>query len=111
VLEERVFAGTPNEMVTMYYDKAGKLALAHYCMLGNRPEMALKVSDARSLTFDFDPCCAIDGKKESHMHALTIRFDDTGTITTECQAIVEGREQPKNPTTLKRVKTAMAATK
>ena len=27
VLEERVFEGTPNEMVTMYYDKAGKLAM------------------------------------------------------------------------------------
>ena len=27
VLEERVFAGTPNEMVTMFYDQNGKLAL------------------------------------------------------------------------------------
>src|SRR6058998_3249534 len=42
VLEERVFAGTPNEMVTMYYDKAGKLAMTHYCMFGNRPGMLLK---------------------------------------------------------------------
>src|SRR4051812_44633471 len=30
VVEERVFAGTPNEMVTMFYDKDGKLALTHY---------------------------------------------------------------------------------
>jgi hypothetical protein len=36
VLEERAFPGTPNEMVTMYYDKEGKLALTHYCMMGNR---------------------------------------------------------------------------
>ena len=27
VLEEKVFAGTPNEMTTMYYDQGGKLAL------------------------------------------------------------------------------------
>src|SRR3954451_2710941 len=53
VLEERVFAGTPNEMVTMYYDQAAKLALTHYCMLGNRPAMAVKASDANSITFDF----------------------------------------------------------
>src|SRR5689334_2395325 len=29
VLEERVFEGTPNEMVTMYYDQGGKLAMTH----------------------------------------------------------------------------------
>src|SRR2546425_548123 len=40
VLEERVFAGTPNEMVTMYYDQGGKLALTHYCIMGNRPGAA-----------------------------------------------------------------------
>src|SRR6266481_1810209 len=64
VLEERVFTGTPNEMVTMYFDKDGKLALTHYCMLGNRPAMALKASDSKSLTFDFDgSCCTIDPRK------------------------------------------------
>src|SRR5581483_9721702 len=42
VLEERCFAGSPNEMVTMYYDRNGKLAMTHYCMFGNRPGMVLK---------------------------------------------------------------------
>ena len=106
VLEERVFEGTPNEMVTMYYDKEGKLALTHYCMMGNRPAMALKASDAKSLTFDFDgTCCTIDPKKESHMHALTVRFDDQDTITTTCKAVMEGKEMAEHPVTMKRVKT------
>jgi hypothetical protein len=39
VLEERCFPGTPNEMVTMYYDRDGKLGMSPYCMFGNRPEM------------------------------------------------------------------------
>ncbi|MEI9898274.1 MAG: hypothetical protein WDN28_31570 [Chthoniobacter sp.] len=38
VVEERCAPGTPMEMVTMFYDKAGQLALTHYCVLGNRPE-------------------------------------------------------------------------
>src|SRR5258706_8290679 len=92
VLEEKVFAGTPNEMTTMFYDKDGKLALTHYCVMGNRPAMALKASDAQTLTFDFDgACCTIDPKKESHMHALTLRFDDADTITTSCKAIMDGK--------------------
>jgi hypothetical protein len=104
VLEERVFAGTPNEMVTMYYDKDGKLALTHYCMFGNRPGMLLKSSDNKMLKFDFDETCGINPAKESHMNALTIRFDDPETITTKCKAIIDGKEVPENETTLKRVK-------
>jgi hypothetical protein len=104
VLEERVFAGTPNEMITMYYDQGGKLALTHYCMLGNRPAMLLKSSDAKSLKFDFDATCGINPTDESHMHALTIRFDDADTITTSCKAFMDGKETPDHPTTLKRVK-------
>lgn len=112
VLEERVFAGTPNEMVTMYYDKDGKLSMTHYCMLGNRPAMALKAADAKSLTFDFDgSCCTIDPTKESHMHGMTLRFDDADTITTSCKAIMDGKEMPEHATTLKRVKAETAAAK
>jgi hypothetical protein len=104
VLEEKVFAGTPNEMVTMYYDKNGKLAMTHYCVLGNRPAMLLKSSDSKSLKFDFDATCGINPIKESHMHALTLSFDDADTITTDCKAIIDGKESEPHPTTLRRVK-------
>lgn len=105
VLEERVFAGTPNEMVTMYYDKNGKLALTHYCVLGNRPSMRLESADAKTIKFDFDATCGIDPAKESHMHSLSITFEDADTITTRCRAFIDGKEVPDKPTTLKRVKT------
>lgn len=111
VVEERIAAGTPHEMVTMYYDQAGKLALTHYCVMGNRPSMQLKSSDAKTISFDFDKACCIDPKKESHMHALTIRFDDADTITTSCKAIIEGKDLPEHPTTFKRVKTNTASVK
>ena len=104
VLEERCFVGTPNEMVTMYYDNGGKLAMTHYCVFGNRPAMLLKSSDAKSIKFDFDATCGINAAKESHMHALSITFDDADTITTSCKAIIDGKEMAEKPTTLKRVK-------
>ena len=109
VLEERVFAGTPNEMVTMYYDKEGKVALTHYCMLGNRPEMRFKSADAKTISFDFDKACDVHPTKDSHMHALTIRFEDADTITSSCKAVIEGKDAPEHPTTLKRVKTESAS--
>jgi hypothetical protein len=104
VLEERCFAGTPHEMITMFYDKDGKLALTHYCVFGNRPSMAFKSADSKSIRFDFDKSCGIDVSKESHMHALTLTFDDADTITASCKAIMDGKELPEKPTTLKRIK-------
>lgn len=106
VLEERSAPGTPMEMVTMFYDKGGKLSATHYCILGNRLEMALKASDAKSITLDFDSCCGIDTKKESHMHGMTLSFDDANTISTSCKAIMNGQEMADHASTFKRVTTA-----
>jgi len=106
VLEERCFAGSPKEMVTMYYDQNGKLAMTHYCVFGNRPGMLLKASDSQSIKLDFDATCGIDPRKESHMHAVTITFDNADTITTSCKAIMDGKEMPDHATTLKRVKSS-----
>lgn len=105
VLEERIAPGTPMEMVSMYYDKAGKLAMTHYCILGNRPEMALKSSDAKSVTFELDAaCCAFDTKKESHMCGVTIKFDGPDTFTSSCKAVMDGKPAPSHETVFKRVK-------
>ena len=112
VLEERVMQGTPNEMVTMYYDQDGKLALTHYCMLGNRPAMKLGKSDGKTLAFDFDgEACCIDPKKDTHMHALTLRFEDADTITSSCKSLMDGKPMEGKATTLKRVKTKSVAAK
>lgn len=104
ILEERVFAGTPEEMVTMYFEKAGKLALTHYCIIGNRPGMVLESADAKTMRFAFDSACGIDAAKETHMNAFTIRFDDSDTLTTQCKLMVGGQAQPEKSTVLKRVK-------
>lgn len=104
VLEERVFAGTPNEMTTMYYDKDGRLALTHYCILGNRPGMVLASADTKTMRFAFDETCGINPKTESHMHAMTLTFVDADTLTASCRAFMDGREVPEHVTTLKREK-------
>jgi hypothetical protein len=103
-LEERIFVGTPKEMVTMYHEQHGKLALTHYCMLGNRPGMMLKSSDNKTLNFDFDDTCGVDAKSEIHMHSLSITFDDKDTITQTWRLFADGKAKDDHPFTLKRVK-------
>jgi hypothetical protein len=66
--------------------------------------MKVKSADTKTIKFDFDATCGINPAKESHMHALSITFDDADTITTSCKAIIDGKDQPEKPTTLKRVK-------
>lgn len=103
VLEERIFPGTPHEMITMYFEKEGRLALTHYCVMGNRPGMLLKSADADTLRFDFDKTCGIDPLKETHMNSMTLRFDSPNSITTTCGLVINGEPQPEHETTLKRV--------
>jgi len=103
-IEERIFAGTPKEMVTMYHDKNGKLALTHYCMLANRPGMLLESSNAKTLRFDFDPACGVDAKSEMHMYSLSITFEGPDTIVQDWKLFEDGKNKDSHPFTLKRVK-------
>src|SRR6266704_1082154 len=103
-IEERIFAGTPKEMVTMYHDRQGKLALTHYCMLGNQPAMLLKSSDAKTLQFDLDATCGLDAKSETHMHSLSITFDNADTITQDWRLFEDGKAKESHPFTLRRAK-------
>ena len=65
--------GTPMEMITMYHDQNGKLAMTHYCMLGNQPKMRLVDASDKKLELDLVKKSGMkDG--EPHMNALTIDF-------------------------------------
>ena len=103
-IEERIFAGTPHEMVTMYYDRDGKLSLTHYCTLANQPGMLLQSSDAKTLRFDFDPRCGLDAKSEKHMHSLSLTFEGPDTIVQDWKLYEDGKNKDSHPFTLKRVK-------
>ena len=102
-LEERIFAGTPREMVTIYHDKQGKLALTHYCMLRNQPGMTLETATDDKLSFVFDELCGIDAKTEMHMHSMTLTFHDDGSITHDWKLYADGQPQESDPFTLKRI--------
>ena len=103
-LEERLSPGTPHEMISMYYDKGGKVAMTHYCMIGNRPEMELKSADDKSLKFELAKGGEVK-PKDIHMHSLEIVFDGDKKMSQNWISFEGGK--PNKETTIfnyKRVK-------
>jgi hypothetical protein len=79
---ERLFAGSPHEMLSVYYLERGELVLTHYCAMGNQPRMKL-VAGGRDgeLRFDFAGGTNLDAASSTHIHGGRIgiagpdRFD------------------------------------
>jgi hypothetical protein len=90
-LVETISPGTPEEMVSVYHDRKGKLAMTHYCMLHNQPRMTLKKADARTLDLVFAKDNDINPAKETHMHALSIAFEDDDHIVQKWTTFEQGK--------------------
>lgn len=103
-VQETVFPGTPMEMVTVYYDKGGKLGLTHYCMLQNRPEMTLSSSKGKTFSLAFDPSCGIDPKTEAHMNSVTFAMHGKNNMTQTWVFYEDGKKQHASPFKLTRTK-------
>jgi hypothetical protein len=92
-LVETLFPGRSEEMVSVYHDQNGKLAMTHYCMLRNRPYMTLAKSDPQTLELVF----AIKGNDinpavEKHMHAVNISFTDKDHIVQKWTLFDKGKD-------------------
>lgn len=103
-LVETHFPGTPMEMVSLYHDRGGKLAMTHYCMLRNQPRLKLQSSDETSIALEFDAASDLDPAKEAHMHALTVRFLADDRIEEQWVMFSEGKSAGSSTLTLARVK-------
>ena len=101
---ETLFPGTPEEMISVYYDNKGKLSMTHYCMLQNQPSMKLSKAGADTLEFIFARGNGIDPKKDPHMHALTISFVDKDHIVQNWTLFENGKEKEVTRLNLSRVR-------
>ena len=89
---ERLFPGTPHEMVTMYTLDRGTLVLTHYCAAHNQPHMkARKGGPANELTFDFAGGANINTAKDTFMHDAKFVFVDQDHIRGEWTSWSGGR--------------------
>ncbi len=104
-LLEKLFAGSGDEMVTMYYLEGTDLVLVHYCAMGNRPHMRLdrKSSTRDDLHFAFDVHATdVDPKKDAHVHEGRVHFVDADHVECEWAFWADGKESGRHTFTLKR---------
>lgn len=80
VVVEKLFPGAPHEMITVYHDRKSKLAMTHYCAVGNRPLMTLTNASDTQLEFVVADGGEVDVATEAHMHALTLSSPSPDTL-------------------------------
>jgi hypothetical protein len=77
---ETIDPGTAHEMITVYHDKAGKLTLNHYCMLGNQPEMELVSSTDTKMDLQESAASKSLLNGQLRMSSLIIEQPDATTL-------------------------------
>jgi hypothetical protein len=76
---EETFEGSGHdEMVTLYTADGNRIALTHYCSMGNQPRMETPAIDPNTSVFDFSYTGAtnLPDAAEPHMHHLALRIAD-----------------------------------
>jgi hypothetical protein len=102
-VEENLMKGTPHEMVDMYTDEGGRLAMTHYCAMGNQPHMVLKSANPHQVNLEMGPTPGID-PNSPHMHMLTLEFPDADHLTERWTNFANGKPNETVVFQLARVK-------
>lgn len=91
---ERIFPGTPQEMVSVYYDDdKGKLAMTHYCIMRNRPILKLASSSEDTIKMDVAKVEGLKSKDDRSMGATTLNFKDKDHFSSTCSGRGKGAEK------------------
>jgi flagellin-like protein len=77
-LEETFQTDQDNQMVTLYSADGSRVALTHYCSMGNQPRMESPVVTGTTdeFVFSFTGATNLPTPDASHMHRLALQIDD-----------------------------------
>jgi hypothetical protein len=91
---ETLFPGSDHEMITVYYLEDGRLALTHYCALGNQPHMvAGEESSAETIRFVCAGGSNMTCARDLHMHSAAITIGADGRLHARWEGIREGKPE------------------
>jgi len=105
-LMERLFAGTPHEMLSVYYLDAGELVLTHYCAMGNQPRMKLVAGGSEGdLRFDFVGGTNLDAATSTHIHGGRIAIPGPDRFDADWHVWSQGKAKDTHRLFMSRVTT------
>ena len=100
---ETIFVGTPHEMTSVYYERNGKLAMTHYCAIGNRPTMDLDKETPTSVWLNYSGGEGLDPAKDMHIHSVSLTLNKDGTLTQTWVGYENGKPTKNTVLSLQRV--------
>ncbi len=90
---EKIFPGTPQEMISVYYDdENGKLTMTHYCIMRNRPTLKLASATSDTLKLDVKKVEGLKSKKDPSMGGAEMHFKDKDHFETTCKGSGKDKE-------------------
>ena len=106
VVEERIFVGTPHEMVTMYHMNGKKLVATHYCMMRNQPrfEAAKEIKDDTLVLTCDGKVSGTTSHDDAHMHRLSLKRGKDDVLHLSSDLYKDGKKAGTNAFKLKRKK-------
>ncbi len=98
---EKLFAGQPKEMTTIYHLDGGQLVLAHYCSLGNQPHMVAVPGLENQISFELVEVDNLSSEDDLHISSHSPEFGPQDELTAHWAAT---RDQKPASKSLFRVK-------
>ena len=82
-------------MVTLYTADGNRVALTHYCSIGNQPHMETPAvgADANEFAFGFVSVTNLASSDDMHMHEMTLKIEDADHFSEKWTMHMNGREQ------------------
>jgi hypothetical protein len=101
-VQETIFPGQPQEMISVYHADGPDLVMTHYCVLGNQPRMkADPKAPANQIRWAFAGGTNFDPAKDAHMHEATLTFVDADHLELSGVAWVDGKPSPDHCGTMR----------
>jgi hypothetical protein len=93
---EETFDGEEHiQMVTLYTADGNRVALTHFCSIGNQPRMETPAvtHDSNEFAFAFTGATNLASADDMHMHQMTLKIEDSDHFSETWTMHANGKEQ------------------